>query len=71
MTMFLVAFYISFYVFTRFRFAYAAANSEGEEFAYKFAIIPFLLEAVAVSLLVLNLFDAIHGKKINGEEDDL
>lgn len=71
MIMFLIQFYIFFYIFTRFRFAYAVANSEGEEFAYKFAMIPFLLEAVAVSLLVLSFFDMIRGRKSESEEDDL
>jgi hypothetical protein len=67
--MFLIESYIFFYIFTRFRFAYAKANSEGEEFAYKFSMIPLLLELVAISLFLLNIFDMILGNK--REDEDL
>jgi hypothetical protein len=70
MTMFLIETYIFFYIFSRIRFAYAKANSEGEEFAYKFSMIPLLIEFVAISLILLNFVDIILGKKVENDDED-
>jgi hypothetical protein len=70
MTMFLIQCYIFFYIFTRFRFAHATAETEGEEFSYWFAMFPILIELIAISIVIINLYNYIFGKVSAGDDEE-
>ncbi len=64
-------FYTTFYIFTRFQFAYPSKNKvvdERDDVISWFAIWPFALELFTLSWLGFEFYDRLNGEKSSSEE---